>query len=129
MKKEHNNEKKLKESLDEDLEPMSYIGKLYKQSKLNENNMDFDINKLFPINEELDDDDEVLVDDGTTPDDEKYAKQFIRSKLVDAQEIIESLSDYLAYSDYAVNKGGDLFKHYLEKSNSIFEQLRHFMDD
>ena len=106
------------------------LDEIIKKSKLNEDN-DLDIKKLLSMeDDELDDDDdEFLVDDGTTPPDEAYAKRFIREKLVDAQEIIESLSDYLTYSDYAVNKGGDLFKHYLEKSNSIYDQLKHFMDD
>ena len=106
-----------------------YLEEIIKKSKLNQN-MDFDIKQFTSMeDEELDDDDELLIDDGSTPDDEAYAKRFIKEKLVEAQEIIESLSDYLTYSDYAVNKGGDLFKHYLEKSNSIYDQLKHFMDD
>lgn len=105
------------------------LEEIVKKSRLNKN-MDFDIRQFTSMeDDELDEDDEVLVDDGTTSDDEAYAKKFIREKLVDAQEIIESLSDYLTYSDYAVQKGGDLFKHYLEKSNSIYDQLKHFMDD
>lgn len=85
-------------------------------------------NFKFLLDSDLEDD-EFIVDDGTTPDDEAFAKLCIKEKIVEAEEIIDSLKDYLTFSDYAVNKGGDLFKHYLDKSNIIYEQLRHFFDN
>lgn len=130
MKKIHISEKKMKENFNESLEPMSHLEKIVKKSKLNEDN-DLDIKKLLSMeDDELDDDnDEFLVDDGTTPDDEAYAKRFIREKLVDAQEIIESLIDYLTYSNYAVQKGGDVFKAHLAKATNIFNELRNFFEE
>lgn len=128
MKKIHINENTLKENFNEELRPMSHLEKIVKKAKLNES-MDFDINKLTSMeDEELDEDDEILVDDGTTPDDEAYAKRFIREKLVDAQETIESLIDYLTYSDYAVQKGGDVFKSHLNKATNIFNELKNFFE-
>lgn len=128
MKKIHINESKLKENFNEDLKPMSYLEKIVKKSRLNEN-MDFDIKQFTSMeDEELDKDDEILVDDGTTPDDEAYAKKFIKEKLVDAQETIESLIDYLTYSDYAVQKGGDVFKSHLNKATNIFNELKNFFE-
>lgn len=128
MKKIHINENKLKENFNEDLKPMSYLEKIVKKSRLNEN-MDFNIKQFTSMeDEELDEDDEILVDDGTTPDDEAYAKKFIKGKLVDAQETIESLIDYLTYSDYAVQKGGDVFKSHLNKATNIFNELKNFFE-
>lgn len=128
MKKIHINESKLKENFDEDLKPMSYLEKIVKKSKLHENT-NFDIKQFTSMkDEELDEDDEILVDDGTTPDDEAYAKRFIKEKLVDAQETIESLIDYLTYSDYAVQKGGDVFKSHLNKATNIFNELKNFFE-
>ena len=128
MKKIHINESKLKENFNEDLKPMSYLEKIVKKSRLNEN-MDFDIKQFTSMeDEELDKDDEILVDDGTTPDDEAYAKKIIKEKLVDAQETIESLIDYLTYSDYAVQKGGDVFKSHLNKATNIFNELKNFFE-
>lgn len=130
MRKIHINENKLKENFDENLKPMSYLEKIVRKSKLHEN-VDFDINKLTSMEDnelEEDENDEILVDDGTTPDDEAYAKRFIKEKLVDAQETIESLIDYLTYSDYAVQKGGDIFKSHLNKATNIFNELKNFFE-
>lgn len=120
MKKIHISESKLKENFNEALEPMSDLEKEFKNFDSQQYN-DYSAAQLID-----NDDDDNIVMDGSIPDDELEAKVFIKERLVEAQDIIEDLIDYLTNSDYAIQKGGDLFKAHLAKATDICNQLKNF---
>ena len=114
MKKVHINESGFKRNFNEDVEPMSSLEKILKGIE------------EYP---KADIDPSILDDDGLGDDDDRYAKMFIAARLADAQDALLELSDYLENSDYAIERGGDLFKRYLEKATNIYNEIGRFWDE
>ena len=61
--------------------------------------------------------------------DDEYATNYIVGRLFDAKEILTDLIDYLENSPYALERGGEEFKKYLERAKKIQEALDNFWDD
>lgn len=121
MKKIYMNENSFKNIFNEELEPMSYLEKQFKDVDLSK--YDGYDPKNFQIITSNEDDTEKEIDDDVN------AKEIIKDKLVNAQEIIEGLIDYLTYSDYAIKKGGEIFKTHLTKATNIFNELKNFFEE
>jgi hypothetical protein len=113
MKKIHIKESDLNNNFNNKLELMSNLEK-----RVNgiENNNEMQI-------------DPSILDSELEDDDDKYAKMFIAAKLADAQDILSELSDYLQHSDYAIEKGGEIFKRHLERTTNICNEIERFLDE
>ena len=118
MKKIHIKEGKLKENFNEDLEPMSDYEKRLMQG------LDLINSDEYKNAKEI-----TSFDDNSIDSDDEYAKNYIISRLFDAQEIFTDLIDYLENSPYAIEKGGELFKRHLEKVTKINNEIEQFWDE
>ena len=117
MKRIHIKENSLANNFNKDLEPMSDFEKDIKDG------MDYMNSDEYKNAEEVSD-----LDSDIDQDDE-YSKNFIIGRLFEAQQILMDLIDYLENSDYAIERGGELFKKHLEKVNRINNELEHFWDE
>lgn len=118
MKKIHIKENDLKRNFNDNLEPMSDYEKELMQG------LDLINSDEYKNAQEI-----TSLDDNSIDSDDEYAKNYIIGRLFDAQEIFTDLIDYLENSQYAIEKGGEVFKRHLEKVNKINNEIEQFWDE
>lgn len=101
-------------NFNDSLEPLSE----FEKGLLNGENIMNSADDNYIDNEELD-----------YKSDDDYATNFIISRLTDAQDIMSDLIDYLQNSPYAIERGGEKFKKYIEKANKIYNEMENFWDE
>lgn len=118
MKRIHIKESDLKGNFNDDLEPMSDYEKELMQGLELISSDDYKNAKEI-----------TSIDDNSIDSDDEYAKNYIIGRLFDAQEIFIDLIDYLENSQYAIEKGGEVFKKYLDKVNRINNEIEQFWNE
>ena len=111
-------------NFNEDLEPMSDFEKELRQAM-----EDLKSNGYTNKMENLDSNDYTNEEDAGIDLDDDFADKYMIGRLFDAQENIRDLIDFLENSDYALERGGEKFKKYIEKENKIYNEMENFWDE